>query len=116
MLKKPGLFNKLCQLYSGCLTKYFRTDLHIYNFKKAIKSQIFLLHLQLFTWFGKEELIKMTNTYLKQKIIAGQLLVNCFIIWKRNCCEVFMIGKLLWHEILTQWLFFPLYFSPYLCL
>ena len=55
---------KQCQFYSGCLPTSFTIDLRVYNFLNAIKYQKNSLQLQLFTWFGQEELIQITNKYL----------------------------------------------------
>ncbi len=55
---------KQCQFYSGCLPTSYRLDLRIYNFLIAIQSQKNSLQLQLFTWFGTDELSKITNKYL----------------------------------------------------
>jgi hypothetical protein len=52
-----------CQFFSGCLPTSYRLDLKTFNFFNGIKTQSNSLQLLLFTWFGQDELFKLSNKY-----------------------------------------------------
>ena len=49
--------------FSGCLPTSYGLDLKTFNFFNGIKVQSNSLQLILFTWFGQDELFKLSNKY-----------------------------------------------------